>query len=227
MSGHKHFTLAADGLLAMARIFVSCRPIMGGILTANQVYLIRHAKAGRDIALSEFMRSLPIADPTYELIAAFADGLGTHRITEDVVYGFFGGQPHFDKILGQIHEFKLKREFADRIFVAHILLPVVVTSDQDAESRVSALYRNGKVEVVLKNLVPSNGVAVSRDGSALAHYATIIDAYVSDSDAAHLLKIQAQQPEFMAACRRVKQLDYLDFWDLCRWTQGKNQACEL
>ena len=227
MSGHKHFTLAADGLLAMARIFVSCRPIMGGILTANQVYLIRHAKVGQDIGLSDFMRSLPIADPTYELIATYADGLGTHRITKEVVYGFFGGQPHFDKILGQIHEFKLKRDFADRIFVAHILLPVTITSDQDADGRVSALYRNGNVAVVLKNLVPSNGVAVIRDGSVLAHYATIIDSYVKDSEAGHLREVQARQPEFMAACRRVKQLDYLDFWDLCRWTQGKNQTCEL
>lgn len=228
MSTQKHYTLTADGLMAMARIFVSCRPIMGDILTFNQAFLIKQALAKKDVALSDFKRGLKAEDDTYDKIADFADGLGTHRITEDVVYRFFGGQPHFQKILGQIKERRLKRPFADQIFVAHILLPVLITgAHKREEGLVSALYQNGDFELSLRSLVPASGVEVRPGTMALAHYATVIDAHPDPVLIQDLLRIQAEETEFLSACRRTVYIDYLNFWNLSRWTKDHRKSCQF
>lgn len=220
--------ITADGLSIMARIFISCRPIMGGILTANQIYLISHVRAGESINFNSFKKGLPVVDPTYDQIFEYAKKLGKKDIDAEAVQKFFGGEPHFDKILGQIEEFKLKKDFAQKILFAHILIPVEITS---VSGTIAGIYKNADAEVKIKNLVlSSKKMDVKKGDNALVHYASVITVDFSDAVREYLLKVQAQKKEFIQACGYVEEsggINYNNFWNLCEWTKKKSEKCDL
>lgn len=211
--------ITADGFVALARIFVSCRPIMSGTLTANQLCLIEKAKSERDVVFSDFVKRLPIPDPTYQQILSFAESNGQGFVDAKIVWRFFGGEPHFKKILGQIEEYGLKKDFAMKIFFAHILIPIEVLRVEGG--LFDGIYRNGDVEVRIKNLVPALPASdVLIGGKALVHYASMISVDFSKEIKEDLLRAQANNTEFVKACKYVKEIDYNDFWGLCEWTKN-------
>lgn len=211
--------ITSGGLVQLARIFVSCRPLMGKILTPNQEYLISHAKIGEDVNFHYFKHQLPLPDDTYDKIMDFARSMGKESIDENVVWMFFGSGPHFEKISTQINDLKeyLKSGFAKKIYFAHILIPVEITG---VDPFISAVYRNGKVKVKISHLVSTiKGAEISVGGKYLIHYASIIAECPDKPVEEYLLGAQAKRPDFMGACKFTEKLNYGKFWSLCEWTQ--------
>jgi hypothetical protein len=218
--------ITSDGLRQLARIFVSCKPIMTEIMVDNQLKLIKTSKQGKDVNFDEFTANLPKKDPTYDQILQFAQSLGQTNIDENIVWKFFGSKPHFDKILGQINEYRLKKDFAQKIFFAHILVPVVITDIHkntypDQLFNFNAEYKNKNVVVKIKNLIASPALGEINPGQVvLSHYATIIATDVPTETVNYLLEVQAEKGEFIEACQYVQSIDYADFWSLRQWTES-------
>ena len=215
----KSAIITSDGLISLMRVFVSCKPLMSEIMKENQLYLIKTAKDGKDVYFDEYLKNLPQPDPTYQQILDFANDMGIHHINANIVALFFGGEPHFKKILGQLHDPKLNiknNDFIQRIFFAHILLPVKITQ---TDPIIEGIYSNSDVEVIIRNLVKIDNVCLRVGDEALIHYASIIQVMPSANLKVLLLKTQLNCVEFMQACRYIKIMDYKNFWNLCDWTE--------
>lgn len=209
--------ITKEALGGLSRIFVSCRPLMGEIITPNQFYLISKAREKQDIYFSDFTRHLPVPDPTYGQILRFANRQGKNVIDEQVIWEFFGGYPHFLKIKKQIKKLKLKKDFAKRIFLAHMLIVVRITK---IKGGIEGVYRNRNIEVKVKNLVSTlKDAKLKKNQKILAHYASIVSDKVSADLEKKLKQEQAEENYFLEACRYVKEIDYKDFWDLYRWSK--------
>jgi hypothetical protein len=212
--------ITADALTALSRIFVSCKPIMNDILVANQRYLVQKAKEGNNVYYDEFVGKLPQPYPNYENILNFALARG-NDITETSVQLFFGGEPHFEKIIKEVNDpkLRLKKDFALKILFAHILIPARITRISPS---IEATYENFGQEVTVKNLVALDRDVLDIGKTVLVHYASIVSDNPKPDVVANLLEVQARYPEFIEACRYVREkggLDYEDFWDLGRFTR--------
>lgn len=213
----KKYVITKNGLKSLSKIFVSCRPLMGEIITPNQLYLINEAKKDKNVYFSDFVKSLPVADPTYAQILRFSKKAGGQSIDEETVWQFFGGNPHFRKIIKQIKELKLKDDFAKRIFFSHILIVAKIIKTKGG---IDGVYKNGDIIVRVKNLVSALGSAkISRNQEVLIHYASIVSNKVNSKVKSELLKVQAEKKEFVDACRYVKEIDYDNFWNLRKWSE--------
>lgn len=213
--------ITADALNSLSRIFVSCKPIMSDILKENQIYLIKHAKEGRDVNFNEFVSGLPSPDPTYKQILDYSKRAGLNTITETAVQLFFGSEPHFEKIISQLTDPKLKLplDFAQKILFAHILIPVTISQ---ITPNIKATYLNSAIRINISNLVSLERDNLVVGKIVLAHYASIISDQPKQSIVDILLEEQAKRPEFISASMYVQELkgiDYDDFWDLSRYTK--------
>jgi hypothetical protein len=216
------YTIKKEALWTMARIFMSCRPLMGikagddsSILVQNQNFLLKAAGRGKDVEFLKFKAKLPLPDETYDQILQTAIQLNKTAIDDETLFVHFGAEPHFLKIIGQLDEYGLKGNFAEKMLFVHMLIPVTIIATQP----LSAEYHNGEIMVKVVNLVSMlKGVRLEIGSRCLVHYASVISNDVPGAVERRLLDAQLNEPRFVAVCRKFKEIDYREFWGLYGWT---------
>ncbi|HEX8974704.1 MAG TPA: hypothetical protein VF817_04435 [Patescibacteria group bacterium] len=228
-----------DGLVMLARVFISCNPIHGGVeeelqgetfneqgLSQNQQYLVDSANSGQDFEFDAYVAGLPNKASThkYVKIRIWAEKNGREAIDEDVVLRFFGGREHVAKASNDIKVAKVGNEFGQRILFAHLVMPVRITEVHG--EFFAGEYKNGDMVVGVKGLVPllryitrSENIQLKVGDVVLTHYASIISEKVSPDIEDYLLREQAASPEYVSACEYVQELDFEKFWNLSKWTK--------
>lgn len=216
--------ITQEALKAVVMIGSSCRtPSVKK--EGNLQYLYRCVLSGNNFDLVELESRLPQKTSMYSGINAYAFSLGANEIDERIVYRFFGSRVHVDFVLDQISVMGMGGDFSDKFLFAHMLVPVTIISV--TADNITAIYENGDIKVYISNLIlhPSLSKEIVSEGqSILVHYAVVVGVPPNETKEC-LLKEQALSREFMDACKRIKRIDYQEFWGLKQWTQELMARC--
>ncbi len=211
--------ITGEAIRDLAIMALSCKPIMGETLTGNQRYIIETTKSGKGaMTEEEFLGGMPLPSKTYSKIFDYAREIDVAEVDEEIIWKFFGSDPHVEKIRNQVRENNLPQRFGKMILFAHILIPITITGDKDG--LFSGVYGNAGVEVKLESLIPVTAMSIKEGDRVLVHYASIIANRFGSEIENYLLETQARNNDFMEACKVTKRIDYSRFWDLCKWTQN-------
>jgi len=178
------FELTKGALLLLARMVISCQFKD----EQHEKYLVfRWKEMGKNgkknfVSLNDLLDAIAKPQDMYRYIIAIAEQKNKFRgekrlIDEEVVFSYFGGKKHVEKITGALDgpdfegygpEVKLRNLFV------HMLLPVVITG-QDGKFW-KAVYKNKNCTVTLGHLVPfgEDKDKIHVGQTVLSHFASII-----------------------------------------------------
>jgi len=166
-----------------------------------------------------------LEEVTYRKIEKFAQDSGKEIIDNDLLAEFFGGEPHFQKIIGQLSVERVSEDFFHKTVFAHMEVVAEITQ---TDGTIEAIYKNGELFVKIKNLVLFPGDVVLVGDKVLVHYAVILSKEISIETEKKIMKEQSARAEFVEACRYLANLggiDYAEFLDLCEGTRAMIQNC--
>lgn len=156
---------------------------------------------------------------TFEKIQKFVRVCGKEIIDTDLIIQFFGGRLHLKKIIDQLKAEKVNDDFFLKTVFAHIGVPLKITVQNGKTAE--GIYRNGKLEVPIKNLVIFPGDFVNLGDIVVAHYALIISTSISRDAKTKILAAQGRNFGFTLACcylRKQGGLNYAEFLNLSEGT---------
>lgn len=203
------------------RMFLSCAPLkecMPGMSGKPEKELFNKIKGATvNIDFSIFKRALE--PQTFEKIQEFVRVSGKEIIDTNLIIQFFGGRLHLKKIIDQLKAEKVNDDFFLKTVFAHIGIPLEVTVQNGKTAE--GIYRNGKLEVPIKNLVIFPGDFVKLGDIVVAHYALIISTSISRDAKTKILFAQRKNFGFALACCYLQKqggLDYAEFLNLSEVT---------
>lgn len=208
--------LKKSALWAVASMVRSCKNLTKTPLKKNQLYLLEILKQQADVPADDFLRGLP--EPEKDLVfgelVKFAEANGIAEIDKKTVWRFFGGNEHIRKSAKEIKEDiadgAYAAELEDKMLVAHTLLPVTIAANKP---ELVGFYVNEGLHIKVFPLHSYLGEAELLVGHrVLVHFASIVDKVVTLELLQKLLKEQRENDLFKPAARKIKEIDYHNFF---------------
>ncbi len=217
-----------DGLKSRIAVTSSCK-VFGEKKKENIRSLLRILRIGAPVSVESIIANLPKRDDMLKVLEASAFLQGEGIINESFIWKCFGGADHIAYALELIRikdlYNKKDKSFADKFLFSHLVIPAEITK---SEEPISAIYKNGRIAVQLRNLVVHPFVREVKKGDrVLIHQATILAREVDKDIADWLLQQQRKNKEYMKAVKRVKKIDFGNFWELKDWTIRLLKECGL
>lgn len=204
------------------RMVVSCAPFLKGCgrstayLKEKELFQ-KIENSGSEIDLSIFKDVLE--EVTFKKIQELALVYGKKIIDADLIIQLFGGSAHFEKIIGQLGKGQVSEDFFQKTLFAHIA--VVVKILEKRGNLASGVYRNGDLEVQVKNLIIFPGDSVNLGDIVVAHYALIVSTGISSDAKTKIMVAQGRNTDFKISCNYLNKqggLDYIEFLNLAEGT---------
>jgi hypothetical protein len=132
---------------------------------------------------------------------------------------------HISKIIGEL--------YAKKAFVSHVLLPVEIIEIDNENNHYSGVYRNkeGKIFLKISDLIPFPEEAgiIKKGAYVFTHYASIVSSEIDASLVKKILHEQAQNKEFISACKRIEKIGGLDHKKMLHypWAEKVVSVCRL
>lgn len=176
--------ISSEALRLIFRMLVSCcHPLVNskrGDKHRDYLSLVLEKKV--DVYLDDFLEGLAYRPMMYDKLSEIARKQKKNTIDNGVVYQYFGGKVHIQKVA---HDFKKENlesavspgELA-RFLLLHLLTPVTITRIQLSGGKpvYTGLYENGSKKVIISGLVAfKEDEEDIREGQiVLSHFSCII-----------------------------------------------------
>jgi hypothetical protein len=184
--------IVPEGLEPLARLVVSCEPL-GMKNISHEAFIVERAKAELSVDVGLFMEKFPSIEMYPQLVRAATES-EKECIDADVVYRFFGGRGHVEKVLGDIDNVggALSTEVQHRILFLHMLIPVSIIEQQG--DLFVGRYADEKHNITIIPLhVFQDDTGKIRVGTqVLAHFSSVIMINPSEALSSWLLEEQRQ-----------------------------------
>lgn len=216
------FFITKEALKILAMNNASCK-VFGEKKVKNLKYLTACAREEKDFDYDELVANLPEVGVMYVSIRSFARYLKKESIDQETILKFLGGQWHIQYVDDQTDMVNMQKRFGelfvDRFIFSHILIVAEITK---VEENITARYSNGDVSVEIMNLVKHPFVVSELvvGQKVLLHQALILEIDPTQAIEDELHSEQAASEKFMATARRIKVIDYAEFWDMKLWTES-------
>ena len=201
--------ITAGGIRLLEKISRSCRPTMANGGEKGKAVLAVLSKKTKDVDYAHLRGKIKTIEGLYNIfdhILDFTERQGYVEINEYVIARFFGGEPHSNRIEEYIKEENLgklrSRTFARNYYITHILMAARAIKCED--NLCDFEYLNNGVCLMIKNLVPFDGVKVKKSQYYLIHHASILAPANPPRIANLLMDIQKDNGHFIKACKDVK-----------------------
>lgn len=220
--------ITKNAAIILARTIISCLPLKENVFGQKERDFLDRVRASKEMLFEEFAQRFSLEKSTYRSIVDFAQAHKDRLINETLLVDFFGGFPHFEKIVGQIKEqipnFD-SSDYAKKILFAHMLLPIEIVS---VGEEFSGIYKNRDIIIPVKNFVLlSDDAKVKVGQEVLVHYASIIATKFDERAKKRILEVQYANDDFRKSCQYLSGsgIDYKKFLDLCDGTKDAAKNC--
>jgi len=220
----KELVLTATAIRALCRIVLSCEVLHVKKDEQHEAFLVEAMKKRRPIRLAMLLSKFGKSIDLYAKLEEFTRDLGVEKIDSSVIYKFFGGQDHANKIVGDLNspDFPITAERAKhKLLFVHMVIPVKISSTQPS---IRGVYYNGDVTVHLQDLASFKDDDFQLEQVVLTHFGLIIDSRPSEELVTFILKTQLGVDKFWEAVRYFGHGQILDIAPLARcarFTLGK------